>query len=89
MSFIDSDGNRQPESDADILRASDAPAAKTLFLPSSRPFLRYQADGRAANSNLTVYLCEDTEYAGMVVVNNLGRVRTERASTTGKPCPRD
>jgi len=88
MVFDDPDENRQPDVPGDILRASEPPAGALLFLPASRPFLRYQADGRAANSNLTVYVCRDKRYAGKVVVNNLGRVRTERAGAPESACPR-
>jgi len=76
--FIDPDGNRQPDAASDILRVSDAPASDQLDLPSTRSFLRYQADGRSAHSNLTVRVCAGSTLRGKVVVNNLGRVRSER-----------
>lgn len=87
--FIDPDGNRQPDADGDILRVSDAPAGGRglLYLPSSRPYLRYQVDGRSANSNLSVHVCARGIHVGKVVVNNLGRVRSERPRA-GMPCPR-
>ena len=87
--FADPDGNRQPDAGSDILRATDAPAGDSalLYLPSIRPFLRYQVDGRSAHTNLTVYVCAKQRYAGKIVVNNLGRVRTEH-SRTDSPCPR-
>ena len=88
MVFNDPDGNRQPDAETDILRVTDAPGGALLLLPSSRPLLRYQADGRAANSNLTVYVCDDKRYAGKVIVNNLGRVRTELAGAMQSDCPR-
>jgi type IV fimbrial biogenesis protein FimT len=88
MVFGDPDGNHQPDDEHDILRVSEPPSGALLFLPASRPLLRYQSDGRAANSNLTVYVCKDARYAGKVVVNNLGRVRTERATTAESICPR-
>ena len=88
MVFDDPDGNRQPDAERDVLRVSEPPSGALLFLPASRPLLRYQADGRAANTNLTVYVCKDKRYAGKVVVNNLGRVRTERAGGTESACPR-
>jgi type IV fimbrial biogenesis protein FimT len=88
MVFDDPDGNRQPNDEHDILRVSEPPTGALLFMPASRPFLRYQPDGRAANTNLTVYICKDSRYAGKVVVNNLGRVRTERAATAESTCPR-
>lgn len=88
MVFDDADGDRQPTHEDDILRITDPPAAAVLYLPSSRPALRYQADGRAANTNLTVYVCRDAGYLGKAVVNNLGRVRTERETGPSVACPR-
>lgn len=86
--FIDPDGNRQPDDADDILRQSDAPGAgdPSLRLVSSRPFLRYQTDGRSAGTNLTVHVCNDGTLAGMIVVNNSGRVRTDRPPQP-VPCP--
>ena len=87
--FTDADGNRQPDAAADVLRITDAPAgAGRLHLPSSRPFLRYQVDGRSAHSNLTVHVCSAGLLQGQVVVNNHGRARTSRPSRE-TPCPRD
>jgi len=85
--FTDPDSNRQPDADSDILRASDPPASDLLYLPATRRFLRYQADGRSAHSNLSVHVCVDGAQVGKVVVNNLGRVRSERPRA-GTPCPR-
>lgn len=87
--FIDADGNRQPDAPADILRATDAPSGTKaqLSLVSSRPFLRYQVDGRSAHSNLTIHLCAAGALAGQVVVNNHGRARTTRPKAP-TACPR-
>ncbi len=86
--FADADGNRQPDTAADILRATDAPARGGAFsVTSSRPFLRYQVDGRSAHSNLTVHVCADGRLAGQVVVNNHGRARTSRPKSAAA-CPR-
>jgi type IV fimbrial biogenesis protein FimT len=86
--FSDVDGNRQPDAAADLLRASDAPAAGsgTLRLSATRSLLRYQPSGLAAHSNLTVNACVGDQLRGQVVVNRLGRVRTERPGR-GTPCP--
>jgi type IV fimbrial biogenesis protein FimT len=85
--FADPDGNRQPDADSDILRVTDAPANDRLYLPATRQFLRYQADGRSAHSNLSVHVCANGAHVGKVVVNNLGRVRSERPRA-GTSCPR-
>jgi type IV fimbrial biogenesis protein FimT len=85
--FTDVDGNRVPDLEADILRSEDAPADNSaLRIVSSRPLLRYQPDGRSANSNLTVHVCADDGILGQVIVNNLGRVRTSYQKA-GAPCP--
>lgn len=76
--FTDADGNRQPDAAADVLRITDGPAGGRMSLPSSRPFLRYQVDGRSAHSNLTVHVCSAGLLQGQVVVNNHGRARTAR-----------
>lgn len=80
--FRDPDGNRQPDAAADILRATDAPAggADRLRLTSTRPWLRYQANGTAGHSNLSVNACSQGRLRGKVVVNRLGRARSERPS---------
>ncbi|MGY1459564.1 GspH/FimT family pseudopilin [Luteimonas sp. A534] len=86
--FRDPDGNRQPDAADDLLRVSQAPAggADRLRLTSTRPWLRYQANGMAAHSNLTVNACARGQLRGKVVVNRLGRVRTERP-TRETACP--
>ena len=87
--FTDADGNRQPDAAADVLRITDGPAGGgRMYLPSSRPFLRYQVDGRSAHSNLTVHVCSTGLLQGQVVVNNHGRVRTARPKRE-KACPQD
>jgi type IV fimbrial biogenesis protein FimT len=87
--FADGDGNRRPDPDQTLLRSEDAPAAgdRSMRVVSSRPLLRYQQDGRSANSNLTVHVCVDGKISGQVIVNNLGRVRTSTRKA-GSPCPR-
>jgi type IV fimbrial biogenesis protein FimT len=87
--FVDADGNRQPDQDTDLLRATDAPARdrSLLYLPSTRAFLRYQVDGRSAHSNLSVNVCSRGLLAAKVVVNNHGRVRSERPRRETR-CPR-
>ena len=78
--FRDRDGNRQPDTPGDVMRATDAPAGGTerLSLTATRPYLRYQANGMAAHSNLSVNACARGLLRGKVVVNRLGRVRSER-----------
>ncbi|HIY70265.1 MAG TPA: GspH/FimT family pseudopilin [Candidatus Luteimonas excrementigallinarum] len=84
--FTDDNGNRQPDTEQHILRVTDPPTARNLAITSSRRFLRYQRDGRSAHSNQTVRVCNGTQLAGSVVINNVGRVRSSRPDP-GTPCP--
>lgn len=85
--FRDEDGNRQPDAAANVLRSEDAPTGRrAVRIVSSRAFVRYQRDGRSANSNLTVHVCHDSRITGQVIVNNLGRVRTTYAAAE-QACP--
>ena len=77
--FRDTDKNRQPDSDSDLIRAEEARrTGDRITIASTRAYLRYQADGRSANTNLSVRICVQGVLKGEVVVNNTGRVRTER-----------
>lgn len=84
--FVDLDGDRRPGATEQVLRATDAPTGPGFALRSSRPYLRYQRDGRSAHSNLTVHVCRHGSVAGQVVVNNHGRARSTRPAA-GLPCP--
>lgn len=86
MVFRDPDGNRAPDAADHVLRLTDPPGGDALSLAGTRTLLRYQPDGRSANSNLTVHVCAGAHYGGKVVVNNLGRVRSERAGSDDA-CP--
>ncbi len=76
--FVDEDKDRRIGGATDLLRIESARSDSSLTLPATRDFLRFQADGRSANANLTVQVCSGGVLKGQVVVNNLGRVRTER-----------
>ncbi|MEP6633231.1 MAG: GspH/FimT family pseudopilin [Luteimonas sp.] len=86
--FADADGNRSPDTKQDLLRSEDAPTAadSAYRLVSSRPFLRYQRDGRSAHSNLTIHVCVKSKIDGQVIVNNTGRMRISRQKA-GSACP--
>ena len=86
MFFLDPDGNRQPDDTADILGSREA-MPRGLTVTATRRYLRYQHDGRSAHSNQTMRLCAGEQLAGSVIVNNLGRVRSERPARP-TPCPR-
>ena len=85
--FVDDDQNRLPDTIEDLLRSTEATTRPPdVRLLSSRPMLRFQSSGRSAHSNLSVHLCAGTALAGSVIVNRVGRVRSERPSVDS-PCP--
>lgn len=79
--FEDRDRNRQPDTPGHVLRVETGggPAGSGLRVTSTRPYLRYQADGRSAHSNLSFVVCAQGRERARVVVNNTGRMRTSRS----------
>lgn len=53
---------------------------------AGRPHVRYLPDGRNAGTNLTIDVCAEERLAARVVVNNAGRIRSERLEAV-VPCP--
>lgn len=53
---------------------------------ADRPHVRYLPDGRNAGTNLTIDVCAEERLAARVVVNNAGRIRSERLEAV-VPCP--
>lgn len=78
MVFADADGNRVADHEDDLLRVTDPPSSGALRLGATRPFIRYQRDGRSAGTNLTVRVCTHRDLSGEVIVNNVGRLRSRR-----------
>ena len=87
MLFVDENGNRKADATDEVLRTDLEPTSRHLRVASTsgRQQLRYLPDGRSAGSNLTVRLCREDTLLGRVIVNNGGRVRSERASGS-TPC---
>ena len=87
LMFFDADGNRSPDVRQDILRDENAPIHPSLRILSSsgRSQLRYLPDGRSAGSNISVRLCREDVLLGTVVVNNVGRIRSETPDGS-RPC---
>ncbi len=86
LTYLDEDKQPQPASEAMILRREDAPASGALKLMSStsRKAVRFLPDGKSSGSNLRVRICShDNRLLGEVVVNNLGRIRSNRSTATG------
>ncbi|WP_275427771.1 GspH/FimT family protein [Stenotrophomonas maltophilia] len=52
---------------------------------SGRPLLFFQPDGRSPGANLTLRICAGNRLHGRLVINNGGRVRSERVDRT-LPC---
>lgn len=75
---------------ADILQRIDAPAPGQLHIRSGsgRARLRYLPDGRSAGTNMTVRVCraDDARLLASVIVNNVGRVRSERPANAAATC---
>ena len=88
MVFLDRDLDRQPNHPTDILQVREAPATsgELLAMMSNRPHLRYQNDGRAAHSTQTLQACARGRLFGTLVINNVGRVRTQRPRDA-EACP--
>lgn len=53
---------------------------------SGRSYVRYLPDGRNSGTNLTINVCAGDTLAARVVVNNAGRIRSERLKAS-TPCP--
>ena len=72
-----------------ILRVDLEPTSRKLRVVSTkgRPQLRYLPDGSSAGSNLTISICNNRQQLlGKVIVNNMGRPRSERPKAA-TPCP--
>ena len=89
MLFMDDDGNHKPDASEEILRVDLAPTSSHLRVVSTtgRQQLRYLPDGRSAGTNLTILICNPAgSLLGKVIVNNMGRPRSERPKVA-TPCP--
>ncbi len=87
MVFPDADRNHQPDTPDDVIsvRQTKNPRLR-VFTNAGRPQLRYLPSGMSAGSNLTVSICDGSRVAARVVVNNAGRVRSERPARPAD-CP--
>ena len=70
----------RPERPQVILAASDAVDRVSIRSTDGRRLVRYQPDGRSPGSNVTLSICSlrTGQLVSRTVVNNVGRVRTER-----------
>lgn len=89
--FVDADRAGQPGSPGDILQVFEGQASGLAFQSTAgRRFVRFSPSGWSAGSNLTLRLCSSSSrrLLAQVVVNNAGRVRSERIGQA-RPCPFD
>lgn len=85
--FVDRNGNAQRDADEETLSHRQAKNDGLRLVSSkARPKLRYLPSGISAGSNLTVTICDGMAVKSRVIVNNVGRVRSERVATP-TPCP--
>ena len=89
MLFLDRNGNHQRDEGDEVIRVDLEPTSRHLSVSSTtgRPQLRYLPDGRSAGTNLTIAVCNHREeLLGKVIVNNMGRPRSERPKAPAA-CP--
>jgi type IV fimbrial biogenesis protein FimT len=88
--FVDAARTGQPQSAADVIQTFDRPGGDLrLRATAGRRLVRFSPNGWSAGSNVTLRLCEGSasgSILGTVIVNNAGRVRSERP-TDRMPCP--
>lgn len=80
--FPDPGHKGQPDGIDALLRRVDRLGGQLRVRSSrGRPQIRYRPDGRAPGSNLSLRVCQgDQQLLAKVVVNNVGRARTEQAA---------
>lgn len=85
--FVDRDGDRVRDLDEPVLRhrpgASDAPISVTSS--SARRLVRFDVDGSAGGTNLTITLCDRSAQVAprAVIVSNVGRPRVSTKASDG------
>jgi len=84
--FIDRDNDREPDSQADVLRVVAAQERLTMH-SGGRHRVRFQPSGAAYGTNLTIRVCDAASVADAraIVVSNPGRVRV-RKDVQGAEC---
>ena len=80
------DNSGSPVADPLLATAFPAPESIRIISSAGRKTVRFQADGRAAGSNIKLHVCTRGRVVGEITVNNWGRIRS--ASTPGtQTCP--
>jgi type IV fimbrial biogenesis protein FimT len=87
--YQDPGHDAQPASAEQVLRRGDPmPVDATIESSAGRTLVRFQRDGRASGTNLTLRICSrrTRQHIASVILSNSGRARTE-AGRAGTPCP--
>lgn len=86
MSFLAQDDSAQAPAQRDILRFQQWSSRRGWRIQATegRVRLRYLGNGRAYGSNQTLRICRGNHLHGKVIVNNSGRIRSERLDEPGK-----
>lgn len=79
IGFVDEDRDDRLSPGESVAIRHEA-LAKSIRMASGegRPKARFLPDGRSAGSNLTVTICRAKATHARIIVNNAGRIRTER-----------
>ncbi len=89
--YVDPRRLPQPPDQAHVLQHAPAlPAGLRLWSTTGRHRVRYQPDGMAGGSNVSLRLCTDAgvpRHLATVTVSLSGRARTRPAETPAAPCP--
>ena len=82
MMYLDSKSQPQPAHPGDVLRY-DQQAGKNVSVSTStgRTLIRFQPNGKSSGSNATFKICHQARHHASIIINNVGRVRTERQSS--------
>lgn len=88
--FLDATRSGRPESPRDVLQAMENPPGGLMMRSTSgRRLVRFTPNGWSAGSNVTIRLCTRSgRQVAQLIVNNAGRVRSERLDAE-PPCPFD
>ena len=85
--YLDPARQDQPASSQDVLRAENALARKlTITTSAGRRLVRYQPNGRSSGTNLTFRICDRDRLMATVIINNVGRTRSEHIRGRDEAC---
>jgi type IV fimbrial biogenesis protein FimT len=85
IAFRGQSRNMGPETEVDRIEVhGPLPQGVRVVASAGRTRIRYLPTGWASGTNVTLSICVGAERLGKVVMNNAGRVRTERDAA---PCP--